>query len=72
MTAAGSAVVDDGRPRPAPPTLWQVDGADGQVVYRGPDLDLANDIYGGSPGGHLFVTRATPPQDASGAAAESR
>jgi hypothetical protein len=58
MTTVERIAADDGRAMTAPSTLWQVDAADGQVVYRGPDLELANDIYAGSPGGHLFSAGA--------------
>jgi hypothetical protein len=56
MTAVERIAADDGRARSVPSTLWQVDTADGQVVYQSPDLELANDIYGGSTGRHHFRT----------------
>jgi hypothetical protein len=40
----------------APPrSSWEVDDESGQAVYRGADLELAEEIYHGLPGvGHLF------------------
>ncbi|MGL5910626.1 MAG: hypothetical protein ACRCZP_11535 [Phycicoccus sp.] len=34
--------------------LWEVDDARGVCVYRGPDLALADDLYGAIPGAHLL------------------
>jgi hypothetical protein len=45
-------------PRPAG---WQVQDADGQVVYRGADLDLADDLRAHLPGGRLTPVPARPP-----------
>jgi hypothetical protein len=37
------------------PSAWEVDDESGHAVYRGADLELAEEIYHSLPGtGHLF------------------
>lgn len=47
---------DQPTPDPAAqcPDLWCVKDDDGRCIYRGADLELADDIYGSTPGGHLI------------------
>jgi hypothetical protein len=64
--------VPDGEhgPDPAGVSAWEVVDASGQVVYRGRDLGLADEIYLASPGGHLRETPGPggPPAGGSGVA----
>ncbi len=50
--------LDPGRRR----TGWQVHDADGRVIYRGTDADLAHAIYHALPGGQLQLLTNYPPE----------
>jgi molybdenum-dependent DNA-binding transcriptional regulator ModE len=43
-------------------TGWQVEDADGDVIYRGTDAELAHEIYHALPGGHLRLLTNHPPE----------
>jgi hypothetical protein len=53
-------------PLPLDPALrrtgWQVEDADGDVIYRGADAELAHEIYHALPGGHLRLLTNHPPE----------